>query len=111
MTWQMPCHALTNLATESFGNSVAEFKYLTARYKLACDCVCVCVCVWGGGGGGGVGGCVRACMHPCVCVFVCVCVNNIFMKMLVQTVTQCVGYVSTIFVPCLYRKGYLTQNK
>ena len=27
-TWQMACHALTNWAIESLGNSVAEFKYL-----------------------------------------------------------------------------------
>ena len=32
-TWQMACHALTNWATESLGNSVAEFKYL----RLSCQ--------------------------------------------------------------------------
>ena len=28
MTWQMACHALTNWATKSPSNSVAEFEYL-----------------------------------------------------------------------------------
>ena len=31
-TWQMACHALTNWATESPGNSVTEFEYL----RLSC---------------------------------------------------------------------------
>ena len=32
-TWQMACHALTNWATESLGNSVAEFRFL----RLSCQ--------------------------------------------------------------------------
>ena len=33
LTWQMACHALTNWATESIGNSVAKFEYL----RLSCQ--------------------------------------------------------------------------